>query len=150
MTTVQICFPVFFGLAHCQSSFVNHDDNHYFFKADDLVAFVNAEAGTLELGLKQNEENCYSVQGGEVLRTTETIINSGDYPFLYQCARFGNSSYTFKNLSPGDYIVDLHFAEIIHTRGPKGMRVFDVYIQNEKACTLNHFFFSTIHHTFQL
>ncbi|GAB4844648.1 hypothetical protein Ancab_038050 [Ancistrocladus abbreviatus] len=34
---------------------------------------------------------------------------------------------------PGSCIVDLHFAEIVFTDGPSGMRVFDVYIQEEKA-----------------
>ncbi|KDO81245.1 hypothetical protein CISIN_1g0371692mg, partial [Citrus sinensis] len=52
---------------------------------------------------------------------------------LYQSARFGNFSYRIGNLSPGDYLVDLHFAEIVNANGPKGMRVFDVFMQEEKV-----------------
>jgi hypothetical protein len=37
----------------------------------------------------------------------------------------------------GEYLVDLHFAEIVYTNGPKGMRVFDVFIQEEKASALS-------------
>lgn len=75
-------------------------------------------------------------QGGDVLRTDESITEGGDYPFIYQSARFGNFSYQFNNLPPGDYFVELHFAEIIYTYGPKGMRVFNVVIQEEKASIL--------------
>lgn len=78
------------------------------------------------------ESDCY-FEGGEVLRTNESIIDGGDMPTIYQCARFGNFSYRFRNLCPGNYLVDLHFAEIVNTNGPKGMRVFDVFMQNEKV-----------------
>lgn len=71
--------------------------------------------------------------GGTDLRTNESITEAGDCPFIYQSARLGNFCYRFNDLSPGDYFVDLHFAEIINTNGPKGMRVFNVYIQEEKA-----------------
>ena len=71
--------------------------------------------------------------GGNVLRTSEHIVEGGDYPFIYQSARLGSFCYRFDNLPPGDYVVDLHFVEIINTNGPKGMRVFNVYIQEEKA-----------------
>lgn len=72
--------------------------------------------------------------GGNVMRTNEQIVEGGDYPFIYQSARLGSFCYRFDNLPPGDYIVDLHFVEIININGPKGMRVFNVYIQDEKAC----------------
>lgn len=71
--------------------------------------------------------------GGNVLSTNECIIDSGDYQFIYESARFGNFCYSFNNLQAGEYFVDLHFVEIIFTNGPKGMRVFNVFIQEEKA-----------------
>ncbi|XP_020217268.1 kinesin-like protein KIN-14R isoform X2 [Cajanus cajan] len=71
--------------------------------------------------------------GGNVLRTNEQIVEGGDYPFIYQSARLGSFCYRFDNLPPGDFVVDLHFVEIINTNGPKGMRVFNVYIQDEKV-----------------
>ncbi|KAG5059177.1 hypothetical protein JHK87_000206 [Glycine soja] len=71
--------------------------------------------------------------GGNVMRTNEQIVEGGDYPFIYQSARLGSFCYRFANLPPGDYVVDLHFVEIININGPKGMRVFNVYIQDEKV-----------------
>lgn len=71
--------------------------------------------------------------GGDVLSTNECIIDSGDYPFIYESARFGNFCYSFNNLQAGEYFVDLHFVEIIFTNGPEGMRVFNVFIQEDKA-----------------
>lgn len=101
---------------------------------EDIVSFVNA-------GCKDSRRSESDVefladahyQGGDVLRTDECITEAGDYPFIYQSARLGNFSYHFKNLPPGDYFVDLHFAEIINIYGPKGMRVFNVFIQDEKV-----------------
>ncbi|KAJ4962684.1 hypothetical protein NE237_022623 [Protea cynaroides] len=101
---------------------------------EDFVMFVNAGGGTLREGdanIIFKPDICF--QGGDVLRTDESIIDGGDYPSIYQSARFGNFFYHFDNLSPGDYFVDLHFAEIINTNGPKGMRIFDVYVQEEKV-----------------
>ena len=72
-------------------------------------------------------------EGGNVLRTDEQIMEAGDHPFIYQSARFGNFCYRIVSLPPGDYFVDLHFAEIINTNGPKGIRLFNVYIQEEKV-----------------
>lgn len=72
-------------------------------------------------------------EGGNVLRTDEQITEAGDCPLIYQSARLGNFCYRFDNLPRGDYIVDLHFVEIINTNGPKGIRVFNVYIQEEKV-----------------
>lgn len=103
---------------------------------DNLVMLVNAGGG----GLKEEEQSPgiqllpdSFFQGGEVLRTHETIIEGGDIPSLYQSARVGNFCYLFNNLCPGDYFIDLQFAEIINTNGPRGMRIFDVFIQEEKA-----------------
>ncbi|TXG52642.1 hypothetical protein EZV62_021811 [Acer yangbiense] len=102
---------------------------------DDLVTFVNSGGGSLkkegELNVSVESDRCF--EGGDVLRTDETIIDGGDMLSIYQSARFGNFSYRFHNLSPGDYLVDLHFVEIVNTNGPKGMRVFDVFMQEEKA-----------------
>ncbi|KAK3231093.1 hypothetical protein Dsin_002974 [Dipteronia sinensis] len=102
---------------------------------DDLLTFVNAGGGSLkkegEFNVCVESDRCF--EGGDVLRTDESIIDGGDMLSIYQSARFGNFSYRFRNLSPGDYLVDLHFAEIVNTNGPKGMRVFDVFIQEEKA-----------------
>ncbi|PQQ01146.1 kinesin-like protein KIN-14R [Prunus yedoensis var. nudiflora] len=102
--------------------------------SDNLVLFVNAGGEALNenrnLGIQVEPDRFF--QGGDVLRTDETIDGS-DVPSIYQSARFGNFSYRFENLSPGDYFVDLHFAEIVYTNGPKGMRVFDVLMQEEKV-----------------
>ncbi|CAN0858267.1 Kinesin-like protein KIN-14R [Linum grandiflorum] len=72
-------------------------------------------------------------EGGNVLRTDEDIADAGDFAFIYKSARFGNFCYRFHDLPPGDYFVDLHFAEIVNTNGPKGIRVFDVFIQEDKV-----------------
>lgn len=102
------------------------------------MLFVNAGGEALNenrnLGIQVEPDRFF--QGGDVLRTDETIDGS-DVPSIYQSARFGNFSYQFENLSPGDYFVDLHFAEIVYTNGPKGMRVFDVLMQEEKASKPN-------------
>ncbi|CAJ1931207.1 unnamed protein product [Sphenostylis stenocarpa] len=89
-------------------------------------AFSEASGGVTFLG------DTY-FDGGYVLRTDERIVEGGDYSFIYQSARFGSFCYRFDNIPPGDYFVDLHFAEIIIINGPKGMRVFNVYIQDEKV-----------------
>lgn len=75
-------------------------------------------------------------QGGDIIETNEIIAKSGDHLSLYQSARYGDFHYTFNNLAPGDYFVDLHFAEIVNTNGPKGIRVFNIYVQEEKARSL--------------
>lgn len=76
------------------------------------------------------QQDLYFV-GGDVLRTDETIVEK-EGPSVYQTARFGNFSYIIGDLPAGDYYVDLHFAEIVFTNGPAGMRVFDVFIQEDK------------------
>ena len=102
--------------------------------AGEYVMFVNAgtealyesNSGVTFLG------DSYFV-GGNILGTNEDINDGGDYPRIYQSARGGNFCYRFNYLSPGDYYIDIHFTEIINTNGPKGMRVFNVFIQEEKA-----------------
>ncbi|KAH9756120.1 kinesin-like protein KIN-14R [Citrus sinensis] len=97
--------------------------------------FVNAGGKAImkEGNMSMNVESDRYFEGGDVLRTDESIIDGGDMAVLYQSARFGNFSYRIGNLSPGDYLVDLHFAEIVNANGPKGMRVFDVFMQEEKV-----------------
>lgn len=101
---------------------------------EDFVKFVNAGGGTLiegESGMKFEPDCCF--QGGQSSRTDENIMNGGDFPSIYQSARSGNFCYKFENLPPGDYFVDLHFVEMIYINGPKGMRVFNVFLQGEKV-----------------
>ncbi|XP_057962155.1 kinesin-like protein KIN-14R [Malania oleifera] len=100
---------------------------------EEVVMFVNA-GGDAWTGADAtlNFLPDMSFQGGDVLRTDECIADGGDYPFIYQSARLGNFSYCFNNLLSGDYFVDLHFVEIVNTNGPKGMRVFNVFMQEEK------------------
>ncbi|XP_017697414.2 kinesin-like protein KIN-14R isoform X2 [Phoenix dactylifera] len=81
-------------------------------------------------GIKYQKDSFYT--GGDVIRK-DAAIGDGKELALYQSARVGNSSYKFQNLESGDYLVDLHFAEIIFTGGPPGMRIFDVFMQEEKV-----------------
>ncbi|KAH1043912.1 hypothetical protein AAZX31_09G182900 [Glycine max] len=101
---------------------------------EDCFMFVNAggDAFSEEAGGITFLADTY-FDGGNVMRTNEQIVEGGDYPFIYQSARLGSFCYRFDNLPPGDYIVDLHFVEIININGPKGMRVFNVHIQDEKV-----------------
>lgn len=68
-----------------------------------------------------------------MIETNESIIEGGDCPSIYHSARYGSFSYKFDGLAPGDYFLDLHFAEILYTFGPKGISTFDVLVQDEKA-----------------
>ncbi|XP_022567439.2 kinesin-like protein KIN-14Q isoform X4 [Brassica napus] len=70
--------------------------------------------------------------GGETF-TTDAVVGSEDEILLYQTARLGNFAYKFQSLDPGDYFIDLHFAEIEFTKGPAGVRVFDIFIQEAKV-----------------
>ncbi|XXG49107.1 hypothetical protein AAC387_Pa02g3376 [Persea americana] len=96
---------------------------------DEVLMFVNAGGGDIR-GLIKGD---YSFQGGDVIRTDDGIINGGDHPTLYQSARYGDFCYRFDGLAPGDYFVDLHFAEIVNINGPKGMRAFNVFMQEDKV-----------------
>ncbi|KAG1362267.1 hypothetical protein COCNU_10G004860 [Cocos nucifera] len=94
---------------------------------DDVVMFVNSGGSPIEG--RDSHINFLGdsyFQGGDVIKTNEAIVEGGDYPFLYQSARYGNFCYKFEALAPGDYFVDLHFAEIVNTYGPKGIRLFDI------------------------
>ncbi|MBA0688542.1 hypothetical protein Goari_006319, partial [Gossypium aridum] len=98
---------------------------------DEIVMFINAGGEALnetDSSMKFLGDNYF--EGGNVMQTNEPINEAGDCPFIYWSARIGSFSYRFNNLPPGDYFVDLHFAEIINTNGPKGMRVlsdFDIF-----------------------
>ncbi|KAK6157486.1 hypothetical protein DH2020_011734 [Rehmannia glutinosa] len=81
-------------------------------------------------GLHFSEDGSFS--GGDTVRTDDPIIGDSEGLSLYQTARFGNFSYYFKNLESGIYIIELHFAEIVFTDGPPGMRIFDVFLQGQK------------------
>ncbi|AEE35294.2 Di-glucose binding protein with Kinesin motor domain-containing protein [Arabidopsis thaliana] len=58
--------------------------------------------------------------GGESI-TTDAVVGNEDEILLYQTARLGNFAYKFQSLDPGDYFIDLHFAEIEFTKGPPGV-----------------------------
>ncbi|CAH8337270.1 unnamed protein product [Eruca vesicaria subsp. sativa] len=103
--------------------------------ADDTVMFINA-GGTDSKVLEDSELNILGdtyFEGGDVVRTDESIVEGGDYPFIYRSARVGNFSYRINNLLPGEYFIDFHFVEIVNTNGPKGIRVFSVYVQDDKV-----------------
>ncbi|KAM0935133.1 putative minus-end-directed kinesin ATPase [Dioscorea sansibarensis] len=94
---------------------------------DDIVKVVNAGGNMIKgQGHQINFQDDSFFEGGDVLTSDEKIIEGGDYSCLYQSVRYGNFCYTFNNLDPGDYFLDLHFAEIVYTKGPKGIRVFDI------------------------
>lgn len=68
-------------------------------------------------------------------RYVESLQNSTNLPSIYTTARLSPLSLTYISycLENGDYIVDLHFAEIQFTNDSTyrslGRRVFDIYIQ---------------------
>ncbi|KAL1833550.1 hypothetical protein ACET3Z_003201 [Daucus carota] len=100
---------------------------------EEVVMFVNAGG---EVSAETDADRLLAdnfFDGGDVFQTEESIIEAGDYPSVYQSARLGNFCYRFTSIDPGEYFVDLHFVEIINTCGPKGMRVFNVFIQDEKV-----------------
>ncbi|XP_020083974.1 kinesin-like protein KIN-14E isoform X2 [Ananas comosus] len=102
-------------------------------RREDLVMFVNAGGCTVQGQDPRSNimaDSCF--QGGDVIETDETIVEGGDYPSLYQSARYGDFCYKFEGLAPGDYFLDLHFSEIVNTNGPKGIRAFNVFVQEEK------------------
>ncbi|KFK41647.1 hypothetical protein AALP_AA2G154700 [Arabis alpina] len=76
------------------------------------------------------KDDCFS--GGEIV-TTDAVVGCEDEVLLYRTARLGNFAYKFQSLEPGDYFIDLHFAEIEFTKGPAGVRVFDIFIQGAKV-----------------
>lgn len=107
--------------------------------SDEVVLFVNAGGQTVvepDSSINLVADKYY--EGGDVFQTNECITEGGDVPFIYHTARLGNFQYRFDGFPEGDYYVDLHFVEMINTFGPKGMRVFNVYLQEEKASTIYH------------
>ncbi|XVF79477.1 hypothetical protein PTKIN_Ptkin14bG0225700 [Pterospermum kingtungense] len=97
------------------------------------VMSINAGClnGTVEFdGITFLDDDFYV--GGDVIRT-DSIVGDGVGSSLYNTARFGDFSYKFSTLESGFYSVDLHFAEIVFTSGPPGVRLFDVFIQEEKV-----------------
>ncbi|XP_022985170.1 kinesin-like protein KIN-14Q [Cucurbita maxima] len=99
-------------------------------QSEELLQAVSVNAGSsndaVSLdGINYVEDNWF--KGGDTIRSDEI-----EHP-LYQTARFGNFFYSFSLLEPGDYVVDLHFAEVVFTNGPPGMRMFDVYLQDQKV-----------------
>ncbi|XP_057783910.1 kinesin-like protein KIN-14R [Salvia miltiorrhiza] len=100
---------------------------------EEIVLFVNAGSMTSresDSGVEFAADNFF--EGGDIILTEDFILEGGDCSFIYQSARLGNFCYRFENLMAGDYFIDLHFSEIINVSGPKGMRVFNVFIQDEK------------------
>lgn len=92
----------------------------------DLSINVGSRDEAVTLGeVNFLEDNGF--EGGDTVRTDCIGLP------LYQSARFGDFSYHFRSVESGNYVVDLHFAEIVFTSGPPGMRVFDVYIQEKKV-----------------
>ncbi|ESQ46176.1 hypothetical protein EUTSA_v10000025mg [Eutrema salsugineum] len=101
-------------------------------RPDEIIMFINAGGvDSKELDSELNILRDTYFEGGDVLRTAEFIAEAGDYPFIYQSARVGNFCYRLDNLPPGEYFIDFHFSEIINTNGPKGIRVFNVYVLSE-------------------
>ncbi|EOY13846.1 Receptor like protein 27 [Theobroma cacao] len=107
----------------------------YLHKEHEHLTVISINAGCIngavELdGVVYSEDDCYV--GGDVIRT-DTMVGDGVGNSLYNTAQFGDFSYEFSSLERGFYNIDLHFAEIVFTSGPPGIRVFDVFIQQEKV-----------------
>ncbi|CAH9070142.1 unnamed protein product [Cuscuta epithymum] len=103
-------------------------------EVEEIVCFINAGADTLvesDSSITFMPDKYF--EGGNTFQTKEFIAEGGDYPFIYQTARLGAFTYLVPDLLPGTYAVDLHFVEIININGPKGMRVFNVFLQDEKV-----------------
>ncbi|KAK1353886.1 kinesin-like protein KIN-14Q [Heracleum sosnowskyi] len=90
----------------------------------------SADSSVICGGTKFLEDNCFD--GGDTTIADATVGDEKDFS-LYRTARLGNFSYYFRTLESGVYMVDLHFAEIVFTEGPSMMRVFDIFIQEEKV-----------------
>ncbi|KAJ1299133.1 hypothetical protein BS78_01G508300 [Paspalum vaginatum] len=102
-------------------------------RSDDSVLFINAGGGAIEgcdTYVRVSGDSFF--EGGDVMETNESIVEGGDCPSIYQSARYGTFSYKVDGLAPGEYFLDLHFAEILYTSGPKGISLFDVLVQDEK------------------
>ncbi|KAJ8424329.1 hypothetical protein Cgig2_003524 [Carnegiea gigantea] len=102
---------------------------------EQLVPVISINVGCKDTevvlgGINYLEDNCFD--GGDVIRNVDDIPGC-EGSALYQTARVGDFLYNFRFLEPGRYIIDLHFTEIVYTNGPSGMRVFDVFLQDEKV-----------------
>ncbi|PKA53948.1 Kinesin-4 [Apostasia shenzhenica] len=101
-------------------------------KAKDIMIGINAGGeyeSTVCDGKVFERDNFFT--GGDTISTDVQVGDGGSA--LYQSARFGDFSYEISQIEEGDYFIDLHLAEIVFTNGPPGMRIFDVYIQEEKV-----------------
>ncbi|KAL0362595.1 UNVERIFIED_CONTAM: Kinesin-like protein KIN-14Q [Sesamum calycinum] len=104
--------------------------------AEHSITVIGINVGStrrveFEGGIEFSEDSNFS--GGDTVNTEDPILGDGEGLSLYQSARFGDFSYCFQNLETGTYIIELHFAEIVFTEGPPGMRVFDVFLQEQKV-----------------
>ncbi|KAJ3682146.1 hypothetical protein LUZ60_014719 [Juncus effusus] len=100
---------------------------------DDFVLLLNSGGKTLD---KISADSFF--EGGEIMETDEQISDGGDFISLYQSARYGDFFYKIQDLPAGNYMVDFHFAEIVYNFGPKGMRTFNIFVQDEKiVCGLD-------------
>ncbi|TYI41660.1 hypothetical protein ES332_A01G041500v1 [Gossypium tomentosum] len=103
-------------------------------KHEDYPAIsINAGClnGAVELdGVIYSNDDCFV--GGDVI-IADRIVGDGGGNSLYNTARLGDFSYNFLTLECDFYAIDLHFAEIVFTTGPPGIRVFDVFVQEEKV-----------------
>ncbi|KAK4398260.1 Kinesin-like protein KIN-14Q [Sesamum angolense] len=104
--------------------------------AEHSITVIGINVGStrrveFEGGIEFSEDSNFS--GGDTVNTEDPILGDGEGLSLYQSARFGDFSYCFQNLETGTYIIELYFAEIVFTEGPPGMRVFDVFLQEQKV-----------------
>lgn len=116
-----------------ESAVIKLKSPYFMYATEDILLFINAGGSLIQntsFGVDLSED-CY-YDGGDVLGTGEYIVDTKDC-CLYQTARYGNCSYFIQNIASGNYLVDLHFAEIIFTNGPPGLRTFDILVQNEKV-----------------
>ncbi|WOH03074.1 hypothetical protein DCAR_0522466 [Daucus carota subsp. sativus] len=102
---------------------------------EDAIPIISINSGSADTSVicgetKFIEDTCFD--GGDTTNADAMIGDKQEFS-LYRTARFGNFFYYFRTPESGVYIVDLHFAEIVFTEGPSGMRVFDVFIQEEKV-----------------
>ncbi len=100
----------------------------------DCGSDTNHLDGTGQLWLADREYTAggwgYYGAGTDTWATGEDIVvSTPGTARLYQTVRFGNTfSYQFE-VPDGEYVVELHFAEIYH--GKAGQRVFDVILEGE-------------------
>ncbi|XP_023643819.1 kinesin-like protein KIN-14Q isoform X2 [Capsella rubella] len=116
-----------------ESSFELPSPPRNFRESTTPVVSINSGSISTDVTLADEtfmKDDFYS--GGETIRTDAAVGNE-DEVLLYQTARVGNFAYKFQLLEPGDYFIDLHFAEIEFTEGPPGVRVFDIFIQGAKV-----------------